>query len=220
MFLTLKRCADICLALFSIIASAPFVAVYALYVFIMHRVSPFLIQERSLSALHPVIRVYKLKTIKSIRSEKIDSSNILVRSDDSFEFLPLGRLLRSCGFDELPQMINVLKGEMSIIGPRPLLSSEIEMGSSILPRLMLERQKLNSKPGITGYWQVFGNKTEGLINLLFHDLFYENNRSAKLDTKIFFMTLLRLASFAHQDSIIERKREESEANVAESFLNN
>lgn len=220
MFLTLKRCADICLALFSIIASAPFVAVYVLYVFIMHREIPFLIQDRRLSVLHPVIRIYKLKTIKSIRSEKLDYSNILLRIEDNFEFLPLGRLLRSCGFDELPQMINVLKGEMSIIGPRPLLSSEIEMGCSIVPHLMLERQKLKSKPGITGYWQVFGNKTEGMINLLFHDLFYENNRSAKLDMKIFFMTIYRLASFAHQDSIIQRAKEKSEAKYSESILNN
>ncbi len=200
---------DICAALTTIIASAPFVAVYSLFILIVHRVSPFIVQERRISPSHPLIRVYKIRTIRSVYTDKIDTSNVLVRSDESFEFLPFGRLLRSCGFDELPQMLNVLKGEMSLIGPRPLLSEEIIMGSSVLPRIMKEREKIVSRPGITGYWQVFGNKTEGLINLIYHDLYYETNKSVSLDTRIFFQTILKLASFAHQDSILERKKVET-----------
>lgn len=210
MFLTAKRCADICVALFSIIASAPFVAVYSVFILLIHRVSPFLIQERRLSPAHPVIRIYKLRTIKSVHCDVIDTPNILIRSDDSFEFLPLGRLLRSCGFDELPQMLNVLKGEMSIIGPRPLLSEEIAIASASIPRLITQREKITSRAGITGYWQVFGNKTDGLLNLLYHDLYYESNKSISLDIRLFFMTVLKLASFAHQDSILTKRNDEKE----------
>lgn len=94
----------------------------------------------------------------------------------------VGKILRRTSIDELPQLINVLKGDMSLIGNRPYLPREKEdMGDSF-------DEIVKTKPGITGYWQVSGKEDSTFERRLELEKYYSNNKSLKLDIKIFFKT--------------------------------
>ena len=94
----------------------------------------------------------------------------------------IGKLLRKTSLDELPQLINVVKGEMSLIGNRPYLPREKEdMGKSY-------EEIIKTKPGITGYWQVKGRSNITFKERLKLESYYSNNANLLLDIKIFFLT--------------------------------
>ena len=95
----------------------------------------------------------------------------------------LGKFLRSTSLDELPQMINILKGEMSIVGPRPIVEREIEKYGENKAKL------LTVKPGLTGYWQVNGRSSTTYEERMNMELYYVDNCSMLLDIKIFIKTI-------------------------------
>ena len=101
--------------------------------------------------------------------------------------IPLGKLLRSLAIDELPQLVNVLKGEMSIVGPRPCLPSEFGEYTA------LEKSRLRTPPGLTGLWQVSGKNAltfEEMVNL---DREYSQSKNAIIYMKIILKTPMVLA---------------------------
>jgi len=95
---------------------------------------------------------------------------------------PFGRILRASGLDELPQIFNVLCGEMSLVGPRPSLPNEFAKYEP------WQRKRVNGLPGLTGFWQVSGKNTTTFNEMVKMDLFYLNNMSLLLDLKIMFKT--------------------------------
>jgi lipopolysaccharide/colanic/teichoic acid biosynthesis glycosyltransferase len=99
-----------------------------------------------------------------------------------------GYWLRRYSFDEIPQFINVLKGDMSVIGPRPKLPEEIDLYQKD------KQELLSALPGITGYWQVHRNTADSDENMRNMDLYYIRNRNLSMDIKIFFLTFLTLVS--------------------------
>ena len=101
--------------------------------------------------------------------------------------IPFGVLLRSSGLDELPQLINVLRGEMSLVGPRPCLQYESE---KFLP---WQRERFNAVPGLTGLWQVSGKNRTTFVKMMQLDIAYARNKSLWLDLKIIFKTIPALA---------------------------
>lgn len=96
--------------------------------------------------------------------------------------VPFGRILRASGLDELPQIFNVLRGEMSLVGPRPCLPNEF---ASYQP---WQRKRVHALPGLTGYWQVNGKDTTTFNQMVAMDLSYLENMSLTLDLKIMLMT--------------------------------
>lgn len=101
--------------------------------------------------------------------------------------IPLGRLLRSSGLDELPQLVNVLRGEMSLVGPRPCLAYE---AARYLPWQM---ERFNAVPGLTGLWQVSGKNRTTFTRMIELDIEYAQTKSPWLDLKIIFKTPPALA---------------------------
>lgn len=97
--------------------------------------------------------------------------------------IPFGRLLRASGLDELPQLMNVLKGEMSLVGPRPCLPYE---AAKYLP---WQRERFNAAPGLTGLWQVNGKNRTTFTRMIQLDIEYAETKSLFLDLKIIFKTL-------------------------------
>jgi lipopolysaccharide/colanic/teichoic acid biosynthesis glycosyltransferase len=97
--------------------------------------------------------------------------------------IPLGLLLRSSGLDELPQIINVLKGEMSLVGPRPCMAYEYD---KYLPR---QRERFNTLPGLTGLWQVSGKNRTTFAEMVRLDIEYARNKTLWLDLKIMLKTI-------------------------------
>jgi sugar transferase EpsL len=166
-----KRLFDILIASGVLVVLAPLIAAVALAV----RVSlgrPVLFRQLRPGYLERPFTLYKFRTMRDSRGE---SGRLL---EDAERLTRLGRILRSSSLDELPSLINVLKGEMSIVGPRPLLPEYLPLYS---PRQRLRHQV---KPGVTGWAQVNGRNALGWEERLEMDAWYVENRSFKLDLKI------------------------------------
>jgi exopolysaccharide production protein ExoY len=100
---------------------------------------------------------------------------------------PFGRILRASGLDELPQILNVLCGEMSLVGPRPCTPNEFAHYEP------WQRERVSGLPGLTGYWQVNGKNKTTFNEMILMDLFYLKNLSALLDLKIMLKTCVVIA---------------------------
>jgi lipopolysaccharide/colanic/teichoic acid biosynthesis glycosyltransferase len=117
--------------------------------------------------------------------------------------IPFGKLLRSSGLDELPQLVNVLKGDMSLVGPRPCLPYEAE---KYLP---WQLERFNAAPGLTGLWQVSGKNRTTFTKMIQLDIQYSRTKSFFLDLKIIFKTipalLVQMWETRQQKKIAPRK---------------
>lgn len=112
--------------------------------------------------------------------------------------IPLGRLLRSSGLDELPQLVNVLKGEMSLVGPRPCLAYE---AAKYLPWQM---ERFNAVPGLTGLWQVSGKNRTTFTRMIQLDIEYARTKTLGRDIKIILKTIPALL-IQMRDNRLQRK---------------
>lgn len=132
----------------------------------------------------------KLFTMYKFRSMYVNAPDIrnedgsTYNADDDPRVTPIGRFMRKTSLDEFPQFLNVFLGDMSIIGPRPDPPDDIFIYSEE------QKQKLNVKPGITGYNQAYYRNSVLQDEKFEHDVFYANNISFILDCKIFFKTIL------------------------------
>ncbi len=153
----------------------PFILLVLIILIIDLNESPFFIQKRP-GLKGKIFRLYKFKTMKTI----FDIKGNLV--SDNIRMTLIGKILRSLSIDELPQLFNILKGEMSFIGPRPLLSE-------YLPLYSVEQMKRhNVIPGISGYAQVNGRNLISWKEKFKLDLYYVENQSFFLDFKILILT--------------------------------
>jgi len=121
--------------------------------------------------------------IRELRGEAGPSRDGMFRLENDPRVLPVCRLLRRYSVDELPQMINVLQGEMSLVGPRPSLPWEVELYT---PE---QRRRHQCLPGLTGLWQVSGRNRLSIQQMLELDLIYVEQRSLLLDLEILWRTL-------------------------------
>jgi lipopolysaccharide/colanic/teichoic acid biosynthesis glycosyltransferase len=124
----------------------------------------------------------------------IESNTPMVKMDSQGDsrVAPLGRVLRATGLDELPQLINVFRGEMSLVGPRPCLPCEYDR------HLPWQKERFRTSPGITGLWQVSGKNRTTFSEMIHLDIRYGQNRSPWLDVKILFRTIPALIVQMHE----------------------
>ncbi len=127
-----------------------------------------------------IFRVFKFKTMTDERDAE---GNLL---PDDKRLTAIGKFVRKTSLDELPQMINVLKGDMSIVGPRPLLVEYLPLYNQ------QQRRRHEVKPGITGWAQVNGRNTLDWPERFAYDVWYVDNISFALDIKILFLTIVKV----------------------------
>jgi exopolysaccharide biosynthesis polyprenyl glycosylphosphotransferase len=177
----IKRLMDVVVSLASLVVLLPLFALIALLVRLDSE-GPIFFKQQRVGKKGRVFEIYKF------RSMRVDASK--------YEFCPttvedsritrIGRILRKTSLDELPQILNVLKGEMSLVGPRPEMPFIVDMYG---PR---ERQRLSVVPGITGMWQLSADRAYLIHENLQYDLYYIRNRGFFMDIAI----LLHTAIFA------------------------
>ena len=203
-----KRIIDIFISLAVIIIFLPFIALVLLYVFLITGDNPLLFQERKISLDKKGFKIIKIRTIRNSKEFlelECNSTEIFIKAGYD-KFVPaFCRWLRKSGLDEILQVINILKGEMSFVGPRPILTADLLKMENEENEYYKRRTKINAKPGLTGYWQVFGERIKGTENLIELDEKYEKERSFKFDLKIIARTFLIFATASHSDSIITGK---------------
>lgn len=142
--------------------------------------SPIIFKQQRPGLNHIPFYLYKFRSMTDER----DRDGILLSDSDRLN--TLGKFLRKFSLDEIPQLINVIKGDISLVGPRPLLME-------YLPLYTEEQLKRHLvKPGITGWAQVNGRNTISWEEKFQLDVWYVNNRSFKLDMKILLMTVQRV----------------------------
>jgi len=174
-----KRGLDIIFSIIGLIISIPIVAVVIILLFITGHRSFFFIQQRIGFKERP-FNLIKIKTMLDMRH--LDN---LMDSDEK-RLTKTGRLLRRFSLDEIPQLINVLKGDMSIVGPRPLLVEYLPLYS------IEERKRHNVKPGITGWAQIKGRNLLKWDQKFKYDVWYVENQSLFLDLKIVLLTMKKI----------------------------
>ena len=176
----IKRSFDVCFSLFVFILSAPVLFSALILLIISNRSTKVLFFQ-----LRPGLneRVFKLVKIKTM-NDKVDSNGKLL-SDEARTTI-LGKILRKYSIDELPQLWNVIKGDMSLIGPRPLLVK-------YLSHYTLEQKRRHEvKPGITGWAQIHGRNNLPFGERFKLDVWYVDNMSFKIDILIFLKTIIKI----------------------------
>jgi len=218
-FTLLKSIFDFSISLILLILAFPLILILSLIILLQIREFPFFIQERGITLNSYRFKMYKLKTMKS-QKVNVDSSreNIFFKNELTQLVTPFGRILRRTGLDELPQLLNILKGEMSFVGPRPLSLTDLDIMKYSYPKEYTFRGQNKFKPGITGYWQVFQNRNEGVKDLIEKENFYNQNYSFALDIKILLKTIPIVFNGTHCDAILPaRKSDEFNKSVLENM---
>jgi lipopolysaccharide/colanic/teichoic acid biosynthesis glycosyltransferase len=175
----MRRALDLVIAVPVALISAPFVALLALAIRLESPGHPIYRQTRVGKDGRP-FQIYKLRTM--VTGAEFTGAGLAIQEGDD-RITKIGKFLRRTSLDELPNLLNVLRGEMSIVGPRPTIPIQVDQYT---PR---QRGRLAVKPGITGWAQVNGRAALPWEERIELDLFYVNNRSLRLDLKILVRTV-------------------------------
>ena len=187
-----KRTIDIAFSL----AAMPVLGFCVLAMAILHKFAasgPVFFRQERVGHRGRRFRIYKFRTMtigadstlhQAYFSRLMGSSVPMVKLDSGCDtrLIPGARLIRAAGLDELPQILNVLRGEMSLVGPRPCLPYEF---NEYLP---WQRERFDAVPGLTGLWQVSGKNRTTFAEMIHLDIEYARNQSAFLDLKIILLT--------------------------------
>lgn len=176
----IKRVFDIIASLTAIVIASPFMLVIAVLIK-AYDGGPVFFKQQRLTQDGKVFEVYKFR---SMRVQKETSEVCMTRKNDD-RITPVGKVIRNIHFDELPQLLNILKGEMSFVGPRPECPSIAESYCEIIPEFSY---RLKVKAGLTGFAQVYGKYNTTPYDKLKLDLTYIENYSFMLDIKLMLLT--------------------------------
>jgi lipopolysaccharide/colanic/teichoic acid biosynthesis glycosyltransferase len=193
---TIKPLLDFLMSLIAIVLLSPIIILATLLLAFANNGKPFFIQKRPGKNEH-IFNIIKFKTM----TDKTDGSGTLL--SDSERLTSIGKIVRKSSIDEIPQLFNVLKGDMSIIGPRPLLPQYLPYYTEA------EQKRHDVKPGITGLAQVNGRNFLDWDDKLKLDVQYVNTVSFQNDFKIFIKTIYK---------VIARKDISVDATISQPYL--
>lgn len=172
-----KRGIDFILSLCAVIILSPILLVLVVIGTIFMRGNPFFTQERP----GKNEKIFKLIKFRTMDNRKNKEGKLL---PDEIRLNKYGRFLRASSLDELPELINILKGDMSIIGPRPLMARYLDYYTEE------ERKRHNVRPGLSGYAQVHGRNNVDWAERMKMDVYYAEHVSLKMDLKVLVDTFL------------------------------
>ena len=188
-----KRLTDIVLSLIGLICLSPVLLIIALLIKVDDPKGKVIFKQRRVGLREKQFDMLKFRSMVSNAEElkaQLMASNEadgpVFKMKDDPRITKIGKFIRKTSIDELPQLINVLKGEMSLVGPRPALPSEVAQYSDY------HKQRLLVTPGVTCIWQVSGRSNIGFDQWMELDLQYIRNRNYLLDCKLVFLTFFVL----------------------------
>lgn len=170
---------DFIFALLAFIVLFPIFLVVSIILTIVNRGNPFFLQLRP-GKNEKIFSIIKFKTMTDFK----DSSGVLL--SDEVRLTKFGKIVRKTSLDEIPQLLNVIKGEMSLVGPRPLLPEYLPLYNST------QKKRHSVKPGLTGWAQVNGRNAISWEKKFALDVWYVEHQSFFIDLKILFITLKKV----------------------------
>lgn len=196
-----KRFLDLIVAIMAFILLSPLFFVVLILLFIANKGSPFFFQQRP-GKNEKIFNIIKFKTMNDAKDEQ---GNLL---PDAQRLTRIGGFVRKTSLDEMPQLLNVIKGDMSLIGPRPLLVSYLDLYDEV------EKKRHNVRPGITGWAQVNGRNAIDWETKFKLDVYYVENLSLGLDIKILLKTIYNVLlskdiSIQPVKKLVDEKREKN-----------
>ncbi|MBU3107661.1 sugar transferase [Clostridium gasigenes] len=192
LYLFSKRTLDIIASLIGLIMLSPLIIVIGILIRIESK-GPIIFSQKRIGLNGRKFQMYKFRSMVPNAEElkkkllgQNEMSGPMFKMKQDPRITKIGRFIRKTSIDELPQLINVLKGEMSLVGPRPSLPQEVE---KFEPWMM---KRIEVKPGLTCYWQVSGRNNIDFEAWMQLDLDYVNDRNFLLDIKLIFKTFFVL----------------------------
>ena len=175
----IKQAIDFVLALVGFLFLSPVFVLVAIGLFFANDGKPFFFQLRP----GKDGKIFKIIKFKTMTDKKDENGNLLPDAD---RLTKIGSFVRKTSLDEIPQLLNVIKGDMALVGPRPLLPQYLELYNDF------QRRRNEVKPGITGWAQVNGRNSISWEKKFEYDVWYVDNVSFLLDVKILIMTVLKV----------------------------
>ena len=198
MYSVFKRLFDICIAFFALVALSPILLVVAVLIKIDSK-GPVIFKQQRLGVGGVPFNMYKFRSM-CVGAEKQGTGVYSFKGDS--RITKVGRVLRATSLDELPQLVNILKGDMSLIGPRPALTYHPWPYDQYDDH---QKHMFDVRPGITGWAQVNGRKEVPWPERIELNIYYVEHLSFALDFKIFWMTIFKVASNADNNNTAETK---------------
>lgn len=174
-----KRLIDFLASLVGFIVLSPIFLIVTILLFIANQGKPFFFQSRP--GQHG--KIFKVIKFKTMNDKKSANGELLPDAD---RLTPVGSFVRKTSLDEIPQLLNVIKGDMSLVGPRPLLVEYLPLYNET------QKRRHEAKPGITGWAQVNGRNAISWDQKFEYDVWYVDHISLGLDIKILFMTVQKV----------------------------
>jgi exopolysaccharide production protein ExoY len=197
-YLIVKRVIDIIGGMVGILVTLPCLLVISCFYFYGTNKGPIFFKQVRLGKNGRKFYIYKFRSMVVDAEQKLKSdeklyqkylnNNFKLEQEEDPRITSFGRFIRKTSLDELPQFINVLKGDMSLVGPRPVVLEELNEYKN------KKAEFLSVKPGVTGYWQVCGRSGVGYPERVDIELYYVYNKSLLLDIKIIFKTVIQVAA--------------------------
>ena len=190
-YIKIKRVIDVILASVALILLSPLFAIIAIAIKIDSK-GPVFFAHKRIGKNGKIIKLYKFRSmvinaeelIKSFTPEQMKEYKENYKLTNDPRITKVGKFLRKTSLDELPQLINIINGDLSIIGPRPVVADELE-------KYGVNKDKfLSVTPGLTGYWAANGRSNTTYEQRMEMELYYIDNLSLKMDIKVFFKTIL------------------------------
>lgn len=174
-----KRIIDFFLSIIGLLILSPLILIIIIILLFTNKGKPFFFQERP-GKNEKIFTIIKFKTMRDLKTDLRSEKHSLKR------ITKVGAVIRKYSLDEILQLVNVLKGDMSLIGPRPLLIEYLPLYNDI------QKTRHDVKPGITGWAQIKGRNTISWTQKFNYDIWYVKNLSFMLDMHILFLTVLKV----------------------------
>ena len=182
MYSGFKRFMDVILSVFALIVLSPVMLIVAIIIKLTSP-GPVIFVQKRVGKDGKVYDMYKFRSM-CVGAEQQEGGVFCTKGDA--RVTPIGKFIRATSIDELPQLVNIIKGEMSLIGPRPVLTYYPKNWEEYTQE---ELKRFDVLPGVTGWAAVHGRKTNTIEARFAYDNYYVDNLSFALDLKIFFMTI-------------------------------
>ena len=193
----IKRMIDVVLSLFGLVLISPFVVIIAILIKIDSK-GPVFFKHHRIGKNGKPFSMYKFRTMKDgaeamindFTPEQLEEWNENFKLKDDPRITRIGKFLRKTSLDELPQLVNILRGDMSIVGPRPVIEVELEEYGND------KDEFLSIRPGLTGWWASNGRSEISYPERCSYELYYVRNESFWLDVKVMFLSVFSV--FLHK----------------------